>query len=70
MVTGDLLRLAWEAEHDGRNRLRDALLTLAFDLMADPATSSDPLIRLELVSGLARASGLGGMSLNRMGGVE
>jgi farnesyl diphosphate synthase len=39
----------------------DALLTLAFDLMADPATSSDPLIRLELVSGLARASGLGGM---------
>ena len=29
MAAGDLLRLAWEAEHDGRNRLRDALLTLA-----------------------------------------
>ncbi len=29
MRAGDLLRLAWEAEHDGRTRLRDALLTLA-----------------------------------------
>jgi hypothetical protein len=29
MATGDLLRLAWEAEHDGRTRLRDAMLTLA-----------------------------------------
>jgi hypothetical protein len=29
METGDLLRLAWEADHDGRPRLRDALLTLA-----------------------------------------
>ncbi len=29
MVAGDLLRLAWEAEHDGRPRLRDALLTMA-----------------------------------------
>jgi hypothetical protein len=29
MVAGDLLRLAWEAEHDGRSKLRDALMTLA-----------------------------------------
>jgi hypothetical protein len=29
MVAGDLLRLAWEAEHDGRTTLRDALMTLA-----------------------------------------
>jgi hypothetical protein len=29
MDAGDLIRLAWEAEHDGRSRLRDALLTLA-----------------------------------------
>jgi hypothetical protein len=29
MLAGDVLRLAWEAEHDGRTRLRDALLTLA-----------------------------------------
>jgi hypothetical protein len=29
MVAGDLLRLAWEAEHDGRSKLRDALLTMA-----------------------------------------
>ena len=29
MVPEDLLRLAWEAEHDGRSRLRDAVLTLA-----------------------------------------
>lgn len=29
MDAGELLRLAWEAEHDGRTRLRDALMTLA-----------------------------------------
>ena len=29
MEAGNLLRLAWEAEHDGRSRLRDSLLTLA-----------------------------------------
>ncbi len=29
MEAGDLIRLAWEAEHDGRVRLRDALMTLA-----------------------------------------
>jgi hypothetical protein len=29
MAAEDLLRLAWEADHDGRHSLRDALLTLA-----------------------------------------
>jgi farnesyl diphosphate synthase len=39
----------------------DALQTLAFEVLADPATDSDPAIRSDLVLGLARASGLGGM---------
>jgi len=39
----------------------DALLTLAFDVAADPATHPDPAVRAELVLRLARASGLGGM---------
>ncbi|MBB4040673.1 farnesyl diphosphate synthase [Microvirga flocculans] len=39
----------------------DALQTLAFEVLADPATSSDPAVRSGLVLGLARASGLGGM---------
>ncbi|MCE1235389.1 MAG: polyprenyl synthetase family protein [Hyphomicrobiales bacterium] len=39
----------------------DALLTLAFDTLADPATHADGAIRAELVLRLARASGLGGM---------
>ncbi|MGF9761168.1 polyprenyl synthetase family protein [Microvirga sp. 0TCS3.31] len=39
----------------------DALQTLAFEVLADPATNSDPAIRSDLVLGLARASGLGGM---------
>ena len=39
----------------------DGLLTLAFDVLADPATHEDAAVRAELVLGLARASGLGGM---------
>lgn len=39
----------------------DGLLTYAFDVMADPATHFDPKVRAELVLGLARAAGLGGM---------
>jgi farnesyl diphosphate synthase len=39
----------------------DALQSLAFEVLADPATDADPAIRSELVLGLARASGLGGM---------
>jgi farnesyl diphosphate synthase len=39
----------------------DALQTLAFEVLADPATAPDSAIRSDLVLGLARASGLGGM---------
>ncbi len=39
----------------------DGLLTFAFDIMADPATSPDAEIRVRLVQLLARASGSGGM---------
>lgn len=39
----------------------DALQTLAFEVIADPATDPDPGLRADLVLGLARASGLGGM---------
>ena len=39
----------------------DALLTLAFEIAADPATHPEAEVRAELCLGLARASGLGGM---------
>jgi farnesyl diphosphate synthase len=39
----------------------DGLLTYAFDVLADPATHADALIRARLVLALARAAGLGGM---------
>ncbi|WP_324617717.1 polyprenyl synthetase family protein [Microvirga pudoricolor] len=39
----------------------DALQTLAFEVLADSATDPDGAIRSDLVLGLARASGLGGM---------
>ncbi|MBN42984.1 MAG: farnesyl-diphosphate synthase [Alphaproteobacteria bacterium] len=40
----------------------DALLTMAFEVLADPATHPDSLIRAELVLGLARAGGPEGMA--------
>ena len=40
----------------------DALLTYAFDVLADPATHADGGVRAELCLGLARAAGLGGMA--------
>jgi farnesyl diphosphate synthase len=39
----------------------DALLTLAFEILADPTTHADPAIRCALALGLARASGAAGM---------
>jgi len=39
----------------------DALLTLAFEIAADPATHPEATVRAELCLGLARASGLAGM---------
>src|SRR4029453_10198155 len=40
----------------------DALLTLAFDVMARSQVHGDPAVRIALVFELARASGLGGMA--------
>jgi len=49
----------------------DALLTLAFELLADPAVSAEPRIRLALVKGLAEAAGghgmVGGQMLDLIG---
>ncbi|MBI1250670.1 MAG: polyprenyl synthetase family protein [Alphaproteobacteria bacterium] len=39
----------------------DALLTIAFEILADPATHPDPQMRCKLIAGLAKASGAQGM---------
>ncbi|MEP9375766.1 polyprenyl synthetase family protein [Aquabacter sp. CN5-332] len=44
----------------------DALLTLAFDLLAGEDAHPDPGVRIELVRVLARAAGLGGMAGGQM----
>ena len=44
----------------------DALHALAFELIADGTTHADPFVRLELVEGLARASGPAGMAGGQM----
>ncbi len=44
----------------------DALLTLAFDIMARDEVQADPMVRIALVRELARASGLGGMAGGQM----
>lgn len=44
----------------------DALLTLAFEIMADPANHPEPAIRAELTLGLARAAGRAGMAGGQM----
>lgn len=44
----------------------DSLHALAFEILADPATSEDPFVRSELVLELARASGPGGMAGGQM----
>jgi farnesyl diphosphate synthase len=43
----------------------DALQTLAFELLSDPATHPDPAVRVELIANLARASGIDGMVLGQ-----
>ncbi len=43
----------------------DALQTLAFEVLADPATSPNPEVRLALISSLAKASGAEGMVLGQ-----
>jgi farnesyl diphosphate synthase len=44
----------------------DALLTLAFDILADPLTHDDPGVRIDLVRGLTRAAGAHGMVAGQM----
>jgi farnesyl diphosphate synthase len=44
----------------------DALHAFAFELLADPATSGDPFIRVELVQTLGGASGFQGMAGGQM----
>ncbi|BBC72733.1 farnesyl-diphosphate synthase [Altererythrobacter sp. B11] len=44
----------------------DALHALAFEVLADPRTSSDPFVRAELVQALATASGHKGMAGGQM----
>jgi farnesyl diphosphate synthase len=44
----------------------DALLTLAFDVVAAPETHADPAVRAELTLKLARAAGCGGMCGGQM----
>lgn len=39
----------------------DGLLTLAFEILADDATDTDPAVRLALIASLARAAGVAGM---------
>lgn len=48
----------------------DALLTFAFEILADPATHPDAAVRLKLVTGLARASGMAGMVGGQMLDIE
>jgi len=44
----------------------DALLTFAFEVLADPSTNSNPSIRCELVRCVAKASGSRGMAGGQM----
>jgi farnesyl diphosphate synthase len=44
----------------------DALLTVAFEILARPETDPDPAVRSELVLGLARAAGWHGMAGGQM----
>jgi farnesyl diphosphate synthase len=44
----------------------DALLTFAFEILADPATHPDPQMRCLLIAGLARAAGPQGMVAGQM----
>ena len=48
----------------------DALLTLAFEVLSDPATHADPEVRCELVNALAAAAGSMGMVGGQMMDLE
>jgi farnesyl diphosphate synthase len=44
----------------------DGLLTLAFDILSRPQTHPKPAVRIELITALARAAGVGGMAGGQM----
>jgi farnesyl diphosphate synthase len=44
----------------------DGLLTFAFDVLSRPETHPNPSVRIDLVTALARAAGLGGMAGGQM----
>ena len=44
----------------------DSLHALAFEILSDPVTSGDPFTRAELITTLARASGMSGMAGGQM----
>jgi farnesyl diphosphate synthase len=44
----------------------DALLTFAFEVLADPETHRDPAMRCQLIAGLAKAAGPAGMVAGQM----
>ncbi len=44
----------------------DALLTIAFEVLGDPATDPDAAVRLQLIRGLAAAAGAKGMCAGQM----
>ena len=44
----------------------DSLLTMAFEVLSDPETDANPAVRVELVSGLAKAAGAQGMCGGQM----
>jgi farnesyl diphosphate synthase len=44
----------------------DGLLTLAFDILSRPQTHPKPATRIELISALAKAAGVGGMAGGQM----
>src|SRR5690606_33882855 len=48
----------------------DALLTFAFEILAEPATHSDPQMRCKLIAGLARAAGALGMVAGQAADME
>lgn len=44
----------------------DGLLTFAFEILSDPGTHPDPLVRCDLVAALAKAAGVHGMVAGQM----
>ena len=48
----------------------DALQTLSFEILSDPRTSADPIVRLHLITTLSKAIGADGMILGQLLDIE